>query len=120
MLFIFSPLAYLYISLNQTDKRTDYPGKMISLVVQEKWENNFSNKIDVVGGNEWHAGNLSYHLESRPIWDNIFENKKVNISENDKKDGFVLIGEADILSKICGGIFFITEKQGICMIGNKK
>ena len=118
-LFILSPAAYFYVSITQDDKRTDYPGKKISQIVQEKWENNFSNKIGVVGGNEWHAGNLSYHLRSRPKWDNIFAFEKVTAPENNE-DGFVLIGEADILSKICNGVFFKTEDQGICMIGKKK
>ena len=72
-----------------------------------------------MGGNEWHAGNLSYHLKSRPIWDNIFENKKSTLLKNNA-DGFVLIGEEDILSNICNGVFFRIEGQGICMIGNKK
>ena len=119
ILFIFSPATYLYISMIQNDKRTDYPGKKISQIVQEKWENNFSNKIGIVGGNEWHAGNLSYHLKSRPKWDNIFVTGKVASSENNE-DGFVLIGEADILSEICNEIFFEIEGQGICMIGVKK
>ena len=29
ILFIFSPFAYAYVSITQTDKRTDYPGKEI-------------------------------------------------------------------------------------------
>ena len=43
--------------------------------------------------------------------------------EIDLKDidgGFVLIGEADTLSKICSGVYFELENQGICMIGKKK
>ena len=119
ILFIFSPATYFYISITQNDKRTDYPGKKISQTVQKKWENNFSNKIGIVGGNEWHAGNLSYNLKSRPIWDNILETGGV-ISPKNNQDGFVLIGEEDILSKICNGVFFKIEGQGICMIGRKK
>ena len=119
ILFIFSPATYFYISITQDDKRTDYPGKKISQMVQKKWENNFSNKIGIVGGNEWHAGNLSYHLKSRPLWDNIFETGEVTSPKNNQ-DGFVLIGEEDILSKICNGVFFKIEGQGICMIGKKK
>ena len=41
ILFIFSPFAYAYVSITQTDKRTDYPGKEIAKVVQEKWNSNF-------------------------------------------------------------------------------
>ena len=67
------------------------------------------------------AGNLSYHLKSRPKWDNILEAKKIiNVKKKDL-DGFVLIGDENILSKICNGIFFkFLEAQGICMIGKKK
>ena len=123
VLFVLSPSLYLYISITQTDKRTDYPGKKISLAVQKKWEENFTNQIGVVGGNEWHAGNLSYHLKSRPVWDNIFDTKKTTKPKNNE-NGFVLIGHADILTKICGeqikGVFFEIEDQGVCMIGNKK
>ena len=28
----------------------------------------FKESINVVLGNEWSAGNLSYHLKSRPVW----------------------------------------------------
>jgi len=122
ILFIFSPLAYFYISITQTDKRTDYPGKIISQIVQENWDNNFTNKIMLVGGDEWHGGNLSYHLESRPKWDNILDVKK-NSPLKDAEGGFVLIGDVDILEKICTGIFFPvldnkkTEIHGVCMLG---
>ena len=43
-------------------KRTDYPGKEISRLVQNKWDENFVNEIKIVIGDEWSAGNLSYHL----------------------------------------------------------
>ncbi len=69
VLFIFSPFAYAYVSITQTDKRTDYKGKKISEVAQKAWNKNFSEKkINFVYGNEWHAGNMSYHLKSRPKW----------------------------------------------------
>jgi 4-amino-4-deoxy-L-arabinose transferase-like glycosyltransferase len=116
--FILSPITYFYISATKTNKRTDYPGKKIAKIVQKKWDNNFKNKIVIVGGDEWHAGNLSYHLQSRPRWDNIFQNKKNNLfNEN---DGFVLIGNSDILIKICETKFFEVENQGVCMIGQYK
>ena len=119
ILFLFSPIVYLYVSITQTDKRTDYPGKEIAKKVEKEWENNFSNKIGVVGGDEWHGGNLFYHLKSKPRWDNIYKEKKINSIKNNE-DGFVLIGESDILSEICKGVFFKIENKGICMIGNKK
>ena len=124
ILFIFSPLAYFYISITQEDKRTDYPGKEISQIVQEKWDSNFINKIGLVAGDEWHAGNLSYHLKSRPKWDNILEARKT-IPLKDIEGGFVIIlkeKNSDIytLSKICSGVFFEIKNHGICMVGVKK
>ena len=72
-LFISSPIIYYLESYTQTNKRTDYPGKKISQIVQTQWNNNFSNKIEIVVGygwvdGGWYAGNLSYHLKSRPKW----------------------------------------------------
>ena len=72
----------------------------------------------MVGGDVWHGGNLSYHLDSKPKWDNILDKKKdAKFSE---RDGFVLIGDKDILEKICSGIFLKVEKQGVCMVGINK
>ena len=119
ILFISSPIIYFYISITQTNKRTDYAGKEISQIVQKKWDSNFVNKIGVVGGDEWHGGNLSYHLKDRPIWDNIFENTKISSSKNNE-DGFILVGDSATLLKICSGIFVEVKTQGVCMIGKKK
>jgi len=77
ILFIFSPFAYAYVSLSKTDKRTDYPGKEIAQKMQLEWNKNFENSINVVLGNEWDAGNLSYHLNSRPVWLGSIENYKL-------------------------------------------
>ena len=76
-LFFLSPVLYSYLSISQTDKRTDYPGKNISKKVQDKWDEEFNKPINVVLGNEWSAGNLSYHLKSRPIWEGEIESTKL-------------------------------------------
>ena len=68
-LFFFSPILYAYISITQTDKRTDYLGKEIASKVQITWDKNFDKKIEFVTGDEWKAGNLSYHLKSKPKWE---------------------------------------------------
>ena len=68
-LFFLSPLLYSYISISQTDKRTDYPGKEIATKVQLTWSQDFQKEIQFVTGDEWKAGNLSYHLDSRPKWE---------------------------------------------------
>ena len=78
ILFILSPLTYAYISITETDKRTDYPGKQIADKVQTRWNNEFKEPINVILGNEWNAGNLSYHLKSRPVWDGEVDQNKLD------------------------------------------
>ncbi len=77
-LFFLSPILYFYISISQTDKRTDYLGKEIAIKVQYAWEQQSKNPINVVLGNEWNAGNLSYHLKSRPVWEGFVEREKLD------------------------------------------
>jgi len=77
-LFLLSPIIYAYVSINQTDKRTDYPGEEIAKKVHKKWDNEFNEPINVVLGDEWAAGNLSYHLKSRPVWDGELDKKKLD------------------------------------------
>ena len=78
IIFIFSPFAYAYISVTEIDKRTDYQGKQIAEKVQKQWDQDFNEPINVVLGNEWSAGNLSYHLKSRPVWQGEINEKKLN------------------------------------------
>jgi len=75
-LFFLSPSIYLYESIYQTEKRTDYPGKDIALKTQAIWNQDFEKEIQFVTGDEWKAGNLSYHLKSRPVWEG-FTNEKI-------------------------------------------
>ena len=79
-LFLLSPSLYSYISISQTDKRTDYPGKEIATKVQIIWNKDFDNEIQFVTGDEWKAGNLSYHLKSRPKWEGFTNNEILNKS----------------------------------------
>ena len=37
--------------------------------------------INVVLGNEWSAGNLSYHLDSRPTWEGMVKDDKYKRKE---------------------------------------
>ena len=77
-LFFLSPMLYAYVSISKDDKRTDYPGKEIAIKTQYAWDQQFNTKINVVYGNEWNAGNLSYHLKSRPVWDGFVEREKLD------------------------------------------
>jgi 4-amino-4-deoxy-L-arabinose transferase-like glycosyltransferase len=80
-LFFLSPIIYLYISISETDKRTDYLGKKIAEKVQIAWDQDFNKPIDFVIGDEWQAGNLSYHLKSRPVWEGFINNDILNIAD---------------------------------------
>ena len=115
-IFLLSPITYAYISLSNDLKRTDYPGKEIARLVQNKWDQNFNNNIKIVIGDEWSAGNLSYHLSSRPIW-----KKELNDLVKEVKDnqGVIYTGNPKILKKICPGVFGTIKPVGYCMIGKK-
>ena len=76
--FLLSPIIYFAISITQTDKRTDYPGKQVAEKVQYDWNKDHKEPITVVLGDEWHAGNISYHLKSRPIWEGPISKDKLN------------------------------------------
>ena len=77
-LFFLPPMLYAYVSISKDDKRTDYPGKEIAIKTQYAWDQQFNTKINVVYGNEWNAGNLSYHLKSRPVWGGFIEREKLD------------------------------------------
>ena len=115
-IFVLSPLAYLYISISTDNKRTDYPGKEIAYLVQDRWDKNFINNISIVVGDEWVAGNLSYHLQPRPQW---FNNLAPKLKDLNLNGGVIYVGNADILKSVCPGEFGSIKKQGICMIGKR-
>ena len=116
VLFIIFPAAYYTVSVTQISKRTNYPGKQISQMVQTQWENNFSNKIEIVVGygwvnGGWYAGNLSYHLESRPKWKMKLE-KKPTI-------GTIWIQGFNEINDCTGVLYQIESFNDICMFGKK-
>ena len=78
ILFLLSPITYAYVSITETNKRTDYPGKQIADKVQLRWNEEFKDPINIVLGNEWNAGNLSYHLKSRPAWEGDLDKNKLD------------------------------------------
>ena len=115
-LFFLSPILYSYISIKQMNKRTDYLGNDIADLVERRWNKNFSNKVMYVVGDEWYAGNLSYHMSSRPKW---FLDLKNKTDELDPRGGIIYVGNPEILKEICPGDFGKLNKQGYCMIGTK-
>ena len=114
--FILSPLVYFGISATNENKRTSYPGKEISRLVENKWNKNFRNEIKIVIGDEWYAGNLSYHLNSRPRWMKRLKNDN---SKLDVSGGVIYTGNPKILKKICPGVYGTIKPVGYCMIGIK-
>jgi hypothetical protein len=115
-LVLLSPILYSYISVKQTNKRTDYFGKEIADLVERRWNKNFSNEIMYVVGDEWFAGNLSYHLPSRPKW---FLELKDKVNSLDPNGGIIYVGNPEVLKKICPGDFGQMDKHGYCMIGSR-
>ncbi len=115
-LFLLSPLTYLYVSISNDNKRTDFPGKEIANLVQNKWDDNFINEIKIVIGDEWSAGNLSYHLYSRPVWTNDLKNETSQINDD---QGVIYTGNPKVLKKVCPGIFGTIKPYGYCMIGKR-
>ena len=97
VLFIFSPFVYAYISITQTDKRTDYPGKEIADEVQKIWNKKHSSVIKVIFSDEWVGGNLSYHLQSRPKWLGWYEGV---IFETYKKKGWDRLLSREVTEEI--------------------
>ena len=114
LIFILSPAIYLYVSFSKDNKRTDYPGKEIAELVQNRWNKNFTNNITIVVGDEWVAGNLSYHLQSRPKW---FNNLNPKLKDLKIDGGVIYVGNKNILKSVCPGEFGSIKLQGICMIG---
>jgi 4-amino-4-deoxy-L-arabinose transferase-like glycosyltransferase len=129
-LFILSPSIYIYHSISKKGQRTDYPGKEIAQLVQTKWDNTFSNEIEIVFGNVWEAGNLSYHLKSKPEWTGGWWHGIKEISEN-TDGGIIVIGDYDeniLVNKICtisntlSHVVLLQLKyfnHNVCMIGKK-
>jgi 4-amino-4-deoxy-L-arabinose transferase-like glycosyltransferase len=115
-LVFLSPILYSYVSIQQIDKRTDYFGKEIADLVDRRWNKNFSNEIMYVVGDEWFAGNLSYHLPSRPKW---FLELKDKVNSLDPNGGIIYVGNPEVLKKICPGDFGQMDKHGYCMIGSR-
>ncbi len=79
ILFLLSPITYGLVSLIYEDKRTDYRGKVEADKVLQVWQKDFTEKINVVLGDEWHAGNISYHMEGRPVWLGKINQKNVDL-----------------------------------------
>ncbi|MAH02515.1 MAG: hypothetical protein CMI70_01795 [Candidatus Pelagibacter sp.] len=129
-LFILYPSIYIYHSISKKGQRTDYPGKEIAQLIQTKWDNTFSNEIEIVFGNVWEAGNLSYHLKSKPEWTGGWWHGIKEIPKN-IDGGIIVIGDYDeniLVNKICtisntlSHVVLLQLKyfnHNVCMIGKK-
>ena len=79
ILFLLSPITYGLVSLISENKRTDYKGKVEANKVLQVWQKDFTESINVVLGDEWYAGNISYHMEGRPVWLGEISQKNVDL-----------------------------------------
>ena len=79
ILFLLSPITYGMVSLINENKRTDYKGKIEANKVLQVWQKDFTEKINVVLGDEWYAGNISYHMDGRPVWLGEINQKNVDL-----------------------------------------
>ena len=80
--FIFFSFCHLHFTLmSQYQKKTKeliIQVKKLQLKLNMLWDQQFNTQINVVYGNEWNAGNLSYHLKSRPVWEGFVEREKLD------------------------------------------
>jgi hypothetical protein len=85
ILFLLSPILYSYDSITQTDKRTDFEGKNLAKQAKVFFETEGEElgKMEYIKGNEWIAGNISYHLPERPKW--IYSSNEVQLCNKDMK-----------------------------------
>ena len=123
ILFIFSPFAYAYISITEKDKRTDYSGKEIAKEVQDEWNKIYRNEIRTVIGDEWHGGNLSYHLKTRPNWfhssvtdinsPNYGKQIEYQVKNNNAEYGWIGVVNFDFK---CRGASLVLSSFKLCMI----
>ena len=81
--FFISPILYAYVSISKTDKRTDFNGKNLAKQAKNFYETEAIDlgKMEYVKGNEWIAGNISYHLPERPKW--IYDPKDIYMCNRD-------------------------------------
>ena len=85
ILFLISPILYSYVSITTTDKRTDFNGKNLAKQAKVFYETEGKDlgKMEYIKGNEWIAGNISYHLLERPKW--IYSSTEVQLCNKDMK-----------------------------------
>ena len=85
ILFLLSPILYSSTSISRTDKRTDFDGKMLAKQAKVFYETEGVDlgKMEYIKGNEWTAGNISYHLLERPKW--IYSSSEVQLCNKDMK-----------------------------------
>ena len=83
VIFLISPILYAYVSISKTDKRTDFNGKNLAKQAKNFYETEAIDlgKMEYVKGNEWIAGNISYHLPERPKW--IYSSKDIYMCNKD-------------------------------------
>ena len=75
--------------------------------VQEWWDDRRDKKITFVVGNEWEAGNLSYHLKDRPRW---LSDEAISHIYTVSRNHILLCSEELVVHKSLLGRFFVMDK----------
>ena len=94
---------------------------------QEKFTETILEKLEELGLLNKKNNNLdNEELNENEIDENQENNENENQTFDTSKNGFILVGESDILKKICpqhltiSATFIEIENKGFCMFGNKK
>ena len=90
-------LTHVFAVYCETTSGILNPIKEIAELVERRWGKNFSNEIMYVVGDEWHAGNLSYHLSNRPKWFLEINDKLESLNP---KGGIIFTGNAEFLKSL--------------------
>ena len=78
-------VLYSYYSMTNTEKWTDFKCKNLAKHAKVFYETECKDlgKMEYIKGNEWIAGNISYHLPERPKW--IYNSSEIQMWNKDMK-----------------------------------
>ena len=79
--FFYRPFFILTYQLQKLIKELIIQEIKLQKKIQMSWDQDFNEPIQFVIGDEWKAGNLSYHLNSRPRWEGFINNRIFDIAE---------------------------------------
>jgi hypothetical protein len=69
--FSYHQFLFIYFNFSKQIKELIILEKKLQKKFKLAWDQDFDKEIEFVIGDEWKAGNLSYHLKSRPVWEGL-------------------------------------------------